>query len=137
RNEIYEIPSKSEELYYKFKIEKWNKLSRKISIDNIGVRRPFYTSQDLINNSSKLQELFIKSKDEYRLFKELERFSDSNVINQIEADKNSFVIDNLKIELNENLFKVSVNGKNIDITKESFFTRPRKIIKRIMELNKG
>ena len=51
RNTIKDIPSDSEEDYYVFKIDKWEKLYRKIEVKGYQVRRLIYTTEYLLHNA--------------------------------------------------------------------------------------
>ena len=77
RNTINEIPSDSDVDYYVFKIDKWERLDRKIEVKGYQVRRLIYTTEYLLHNAAIVTELCIKSKDEYRLWQELKRISSS------------------------------------------------------------
>jgi hypothetical protein len=75
RNVIREISSDSEEDYYVFKIEKWKKLHRRIEVKAYQVVRVMYTTEYLLNNAKIVTKLCIRSKEEYRLWRELKRIS--------------------------------------------------------------
>ena len=77
RREIVEISKDSDEEYYRFEIEEWVKLPKKILVDRYQVRKIIYTSKYLLFNSSTVRELTIKSVEEFRLWKELMRLQSS------------------------------------------------------------
>lgn len=85
RSEITALPKDSNEIYYVFEVESWNKLYRKIKIEGQAIRRPFYTGKFLLENSRTAAELFIKNKEEFRLFRELTRF-----YNDVKLKKDNF-----------------------------------------------
>lgn len=77
RKEIKEVPvrkSNPDELYYFFKVKKWEILQKPIAIKTERVYEPKFTNLFLLLNSADTNELFnISSESEYRLLKELKR----------------------------------------------------------------
>lgn len=76
RNEIAALNKKSDEIYYLISIEEWIKLPKKIEVNGYSIRRCLYTSEYLLNKVRMISELFIKSKEEYRVWYELRRFGE-------------------------------------------------------------
>ncbi len=80
RSEIGEIPKDSEQLYYRFEIEEWNRLPRAIKAKEISFNRG-YTNLFLLLHSRETPELFIASHREYVIYEKLRALSESPVIN--------------------------------------------------------
>lgn len=141
RSEIKEIPKDSLELYVKFKIERWEKLDKKIELAGYRVLRRFYTNLYLLKNANVISELLIKSEEDYRLFLELNRLVNRKDMINVETDKNvvdddttvvGIAFKNLKIFLDDGFYRV-YNGKDFvdKIDVDEFKKRPNIIIKRI------
>jgi len=97
RNEITEIPSVSNEPYYRFEVLEWKKLSRTITPREVGPRVIEYTNIFLLRHSSDVPELRLRSEEEYRLYSELKRAVNSLTINDDDNEmgfvhKNSLII---------------------------------------------
>jgi uncharacterized protein len=75
RSEITEAFKDSEELYIRFEVEEWKTLNKVLKVQGYPVRRIIYTAEYLLNNSSAVWELQIKSKEELRIWKELKRIN--------------------------------------------------------------
>lgn len=73
RSEIKELPSDSDEMYLRFNIEEWFRLSNKIQVQGYQVRKIMYTTEYLIMNAGSIGDLCIKERDEFRAWKERER----------------------------------------------------------------
>lgn len=91
RNMITEIPSKKEDLYYYFEIEEWIKLDKPIKRGNFKLRDILYTTEYLLHNSNYIHELCIKSKEEYRVWKELKRIVDKNKFSSKDEKNNNII----------------------------------------------
>ncbi|MBU3217349.1 hypothetical protein [Clostridium estertheticum] len=111
RNTIKDIPSESEEDYYVFKIEGWDKLCRKIEVRGYQVRRLIYTTEYLLHNVVIVTELCIKSKEEYRLWRELRRVSsltETEIGGSIDKDSRikGFSIEGIRIFIKDEEIRV-------------------------------
>ncbi len=80
RREITEIPKNSDELYYRFQIKEWDRLSRPIEPKERGFAIMF-TNLFLLEHSSQVPELLLETEEEYRFYTELKRRTDSWIIN--------------------------------------------------------
>ena len=83
RGEITEIPAlprTENELYYRFEIKEWKRLSRPIAAKEMGFVRSF-TNLFLLEHSAEVPELWIHSEAEYRLYSELKRAVNDTAIN--------------------------------------------------------
>jgi hypothetical protein len=89
RSKIREIPKKSNELYYKFKIKKWIRLDNHVISGEIGFIRLF-TSFFLLENVDDISALAISNEYEFRLYKLLKLAS--NAI-KYESDLSKFSLD--------------------------------------------
>lgn len=85
RSEIREIPSESEELYYRFEIKEWKKLAKTIAVREHAAGRQF-TNMFLLEHSNETPELSIRSEEQYRLFAELKRALNNTEINDCNSD---------------------------------------------------
>ena len=142
RNTINEIPSDSDVDYYVFKIDKWEKLYRKIEVKGYQIRRVIYTTEFLLHNAAIVTELCIKSKDEYRLWQELKRISS---LTETETGKNidkdsrikGFSIEGMKIFIKDDEIRVEHNGKVYEFSRGEFERKPRSVVGRIFESGRG
>jgi hypothetical protein len=85
RNAITEIPSNSDEQYYRFEIKEWKRLSRAITPKESGNIR-YYTNLFLLTHSSEVPELLLRTEEEYRLYSELKRAMSSMTINDKDSN---------------------------------------------------
>ncbi|MBU3072519.1 hypothetical protein [Clostridium estertheticum] len=142
RNTIKDIPSVSEEDYYVFKIEAWDKLYRKIEVKGNQVGRLIYTTEYLLHNAVIVIELCIKSKEEYRLWRELKRissFTETEIGERIDKDSRikGFSIEGMKIFIKDEEIKVEYNGKSYGFSRGEFERKPRGVIERIIDIGRG
>ena len=72
RREITEIPKASDAEYYRFDINEWKKLNKKIEAKEIA-NFPFLTNIFLLENCEAVPDLHIKTEEEYRLYSEISR----------------------------------------------------------------
>ena len=79
RHEIKEIPSNSDEHYYRLEIKKWLTLPKVIKKKEIRQFR-FFTNMFLLEHCSEVDELLLQSAEQYRLYIELKRLADSTTI---------------------------------------------------------
>jgi len=91
-----------------------------------------------MNIASTLAELWISSKEEYRLYLELKRIAKELEIKTIESIPNNkgetpveFVIQNVALSMNNNKINISKGDKIESIDKKEFLERPRTIIKKL------
>ncbi|NRT87289.1 hypothetical protein [Clostridium beijerinckii] len=137
RSELHELPKADESLYYRFEIEEWYKLQNKIEISNQSIRNFIYTTLYLLHNSKKVAQLYIKTKDEFRLFMELNRrYSEISIETDNNIDDKSkikaFNIDDVKIIVDDKNI-MSVIGENvIKVSRDEFLKRPVKCIKELL-----
>ncbi|MBX4271857.1 hypothetical protein [Clostridium estertheticum] len=141
RNTIKEIPSESEEDYYVFKIEGWDKLYRKIEVKGYQVRRSIYTTEYLLHNAKIVTELCIKSKEEYRLWQELRRISsltETEIGGSIDKDSRikGFSIEGMRIFIKDEEIRIECNGKSHGFSRGEFERRPRGVVGRIIEIGR-
>jgi hypothetical protein len=135
RHEIKCIPKDSEEDYYIFEVEQWQRLDEKISAEGFQVVRILYTSEFLMKNAAVVTELCIKSKEEYRLWQELRRVS-SGVVTKTplqigeESMVGGFTIGGVDVTVAGGLFKVGDSMRGF--TLEEFSRRPRVVIQGII-----
>lgn len=137
RRDIKEIPKDSDEEYYVFEVEKWQKLANKIEISGFRLTKILYTTEFLLKNASVLSELCIKSLEEYRLWQELKRI-DLGVITkakqQIDDDSkiNGFLINGVEVTVDEDT--IIVDGSSERSTFDELRKRPRVVIQKIVRL---
>ena len=83
RGEITELkarPGTENELYYRFEIKEWKRLSKPIAAKEMGFVKSF-TNLFLLEHSAEMPELWIRSEEEYRLYSELKRAVNDTTIN--------------------------------------------------------
>lgn len=73
RHEIREIPRLSREPYYRLEIREWKQLPRPIAAKEVPITRPVFTNLFLLEHSTEIPELYLKSVQEYRFYMELKR----------------------------------------------------------------
>ena len=92
---------------YEFTLKAWKSLNRAIE-PREGGREIIYTNKFLLEHSSQVLELTLRSKEEYRFYSELKRRTDAQVINNEDVPGNfivgdfSIVFEDGKIHLLEN-----------------------------------
>jgi len=136
RKEITEIPKDSDELYIKFYIDSWNSLPIPIKPKEYGVLSHMYTNKHLLLNAEYLPEFCIKNKEEYRLYLELKRISNSvNIKSSSKILDNtsleSFVFDSTHISFENGNLKVIKEGALRLFPLSEFNAKPRTIIRQI------
>ncbi len=142
RNAIVEIPSDSQEDYYVFKVEEWQQLHRKMEVKGYQVLRVIYTTEYLLNNASIVTELCIKSKEEYRLWKELKRISfltETEIEKTINNDSSieGFSIEGIRVAIKDEKIHVECNGNSYEFSVGEFNRRPREVMGRIFSIGRG
>lgn len=84
RKDIIEIPKDSDLLYYRLEIKEWKELQKPIKPKELGFVKLF-TNRFLLEHSSEVPELKLRSEEEYRLYYELKRALNNTEIN--DSDK--------------------------------------------------
>lgn len=69
RREITEIKRDSDEIYYRFSVEKWETLDTVIAARETGVQTHIMTTEYQLNNSRTVPELLIGSPDDLKLYR--------------------------------------------------------------------
>ena len=132
RWEIKEIPKDSNELYYRFEIKRWKKLTKPIAAKEIGFVS-YLTNLFLLEHSTEIPELWIRTEEEYRLYSELKRSVNSTSIN--DEDHNlAFQFNDFMLSFNEGKILVSKDKKIIaryDIT--DFSRSPNAVFRRMQK----
>lgn len=85
RCDIKEIPSSKTELYYRFEIKEWKRLSKPISAKEMRFVK-YLTNLFLLEHSSEMPELWIGSEEEFRLYSELKRAVNDTSINDDDSN---------------------------------------------------
>lgn len=106
------------------------------------VVRVMYTTEYLLNNAKIVTELCIRSKEEYRLWRELKRISsltETETGKSINKDSSieGFSIDGMRVGIEEDKIKVEWNGGLYGFTKVEFDRRPRWVMERIFDIRIG
>ena len=107
RSKIREIPKDSNEIYYKFKIKRWNRLDMTVSSGEIGFVRIF-TSFFLLENVDDVSAFSLSDAYEFRLYKLLKS---ANSIIKDENCISHFSIDGFDIIFTNQIIYLCVNGK--------------------------
>lgn len=130
RWEIKELPKDSDELYYRFEIKEWKQLSKPIAPKEIGFVKHF-TNLFLLEHSSEIPELWIKSEEEYRLYSELKRAVNDTAIND-EDNVLSFNFNGFMLSFDEGKILLSKDRKIYAQYSISEFSRsPNAVFRRI------
>lgn len=131
RSNIKEIPKDSDEIYYRFEIEKWIKLPRKIEVVGYQVRNFLYTSLYLLTHAETVSEICIKTKDEFRLWKEIKRY-DKDIKVDREGKVQSFVLGNTAYVIDGDTIRAINNGKDKTVSREEFNKSPVRSLKKLL-----
>lgn len=107
RNRIRELPSDSTELYYKFKIKRWERLDKGIDAKELGFVRLF-TSFSLLQNSSEIPELTLLDKNDFMLYHFIKQAN-----NELQKDPSKAFVGCRFLE-----FEIFVGVDNIYLSKE-------------------
>lgn len=107
RSDIKEIPSKKEDLYYRFEIKEWKQLSKPVAAKEMRFVK-YLTNLFLLEHSAEMPELWIRSEEEYRLYSELKRAVNDTTINEED--------NNLDFAFGE--FLLSFDDGKISVSKE-------------------
>lgn len=113
------------------------KLERKIQVKGYQVRTILYTTKFLLENAETVTKLCIKSKEEYRLWRELKRTSfnvDIKTKGKTDVYISSFKIEGVDISINNNEIAVSTNQRSYTFSKEDFNKKPRSISAEILKI---
>lgn len=118
RNEIKEIPSPSDKLYYKFEIKEWKTMVRPIVAKELRFVN-YFTNLFLLEHSTEIPELRLRSEEEYRLYMEIKRAVDNAEIDDTGNDlrvvfhDDSIVFEDGKIRIYKNE-KLSAEYEAVD-----------------------
>ncbi len=96
--------------YHVFEVLQWESLPSIIKAAETGPGPIAYTNYFLLNTVSTYSELHLKSEEEYRLFNELKRCSDTVRINEENANI-AFILEDIKIMTNEDRIFVINNER--------------------------
>lgn len=128
RSRIREIPKKSNELYYKFKIKSWERLDNTIESKELGFVRLF-TSSLLLKNVSDVSALTISDAYEFKLYMLLKAASDAVSGDKIAA---RFSIDGFDIVFTKQVIYLCTNKSIAErYWKSSFEQAPSKLLKKM------
>lgn len=136
RKEITEIPKESDEIYYKFIIGEWLILDNKIKVKGKNVMKIIYTTEYLLKNAETVSELFIKDKEEFRIWKELKRVFKEVEIERDYRDTKQNIrflkLENKEIIIEDDKIKI-INGDSLKVMdKKDFDKNPKYLIKEIL-----
>ncbi|KHE67593.1 restriction endonuclease-like protein [Halobacillus sp. BBL2006] len=140
RHEINEVPSNSKELYVKFSVKEWRSLNGTIRPVGYGVRVYTLTTLNTLKNAKELPELFMKSREELKLWRYLRRFSNrvrtrlNNKYLDISTSVESFEVGQytLKVDKSTNcLIIIGGDGQQTTESLEDLNNAPVQIYKKI------
>lgn len=118
--------------YYLFTVVEWKKLPRPIEPREIGTRIMF-TNLFLLQHSSQVPELYLNSEAEYRMFYELKRRTEANVLNNNET-VDGIEVGDFIISFDEGEILLSSEGKIRDkYAVLEFSKRPDLVFRRILD----
>ena len=131
RKEIIEIPKDSDEYYYRLDIKEWKELPKPITAKEIG-KVHFFTNGFLLEHSSEVPELMLRSEEEYRLYFELKRALNNTEINDSESDIRFHYADAM-IAFEDGNINVYKNGKIVDKKSVEAFSRSPNSVFRLLQ----
>lgn len=128
RSRIREIPKKSNELYYKFKVKSWNRLETPIASGEIGFVRLF-TSLFLLQNVEEISALTINNIYEFRLYKLLKL---SDIAINGESEVSHFSLDGFDILFTKEIIYLCKDQKIVErYYRTSLNQTPSKLLNKI------
>lgn len=131
RRDIKEIPKNSSDLYYRFEVKEWKKLSKPIAAKEVPVTRPIFTNLFLLEHSSEIPELNLKSNQEYRFFSELKRALHHSEINDESAETGLF-FDDAMVVFENGRINVFQNKKiSVSYSVEEFARKPGAVFRQL------
>ncbi len=131
RKEIIEIPKDSDEYYYRLDIKEWKELPKPITAKEIG-KVHFFTNGFLLEHSSEVPELMLRTEEEYRLYFELKRALNNTEINDSESDIRFHYADAM-IAFEDGNINVYKNGKIVDKKSVEAFSRSPNSVFRLLQ----
>ena len=128
RKDITEIPRDSNELYYRLEIKEWKKLQKPIKPKELGFVK-LLTNRFLLEHSSEIPELNLRTEEEYRLYYELKRALNNTEINDSNSDIR-FQYENAIVAFEDGNINIYKNNKLIEQkTVESFSRSPNAVFR--------
>lgn len=88
------------------------KLDKKIKSTGVKLTKPMYTTYYLLNDADTLSDLCIKTKEEFRLWKEFKRIVNETVTENINSDIN---ITGFKV----NEVQVNIVGDKVEVVRDN------------------
>lgn len=137
RREITEVPKDSDEIYYRFQIQEWRTLDRRIEVKERGILSVEYTNEFLLKHSTQVPELRLNTEEEYRFLVELKRIvSDASLINDDQVP--GFEFGNYRVLFENDRIKL-LNDRTVIQEKEiiSFKQRPNAVFRDLMRSMQG
>ncbi|MCA0984293.1 DUF2357 domain-containing protein [Halobacillus yeomjeoni] len=143
RSNISEIPSASNDLYVKLSVDKWRTLDETINPVGYGVKVYTMTTLSILKQAKDLPELFMKSKEEVKLWRLLRRYTRDvrTELDSMYLDRStgvtSFVVGNHKVSLDKSRDQIIIKSNDGEERAEPLteFTRNSvKVYKRIQKV---
>lgn len=130
RRDIREIPKNSNEMYYRFEVKSWKRLSKMILSKEIR-KINFCTNLFLLEHSSEMPELLLRSEEEYRLYTELKRSVNDTSINDDDKET-GFKFNNALVVFEGGKILVYKNREILAVYDVKDFTRsPNAVFRRL------
>ena len=122
------------EQYYQLSVKTWKKLDEPIRPKEKGFYQ-MYTNLFLLQNSSYVNELFLRSEEEYRMYSELKRRTDkASIAGDEQGGVSGFEIGENKVMFESGKIWTIVNGiKNDFCTVQEFADKPNMRFRALME----
>ena len=132
RRSIREIPKNSDELYYRFTVREWKRLSHPVKVrESAGIAD--YTNLFLLRHADEMPDLKIRSEEEYRLYYELRRLSKGALTNDPEKPL-CFRHGKFLMDYEDSNIRILYDGKIRDvIPAEQFIRHPYWYFKKLMQ----
>ncbi len=121
RCDIREIPSEKTEAYYRFEVKEWKRLPKPIAVKEIGFDK-LTTNRFLLEHSSEIPELWLRSEAEYRLYTELKRAVRDTEIND-DAKQPGFMFGDYAVNFNDGKILLSKDKHIFEELELSEFAR--------------
>ncbi|WP_173917666.1 restriction endonuclease-like protein [Halobacillus sp. Marseille-Q1614] len=143
RSSITEVPSQSNQWYVKFHVDYWRNLEETIRPVGYGIRVYAITTMNILKNAKDLPELFMKSKDELKLWRFLRRYTkrvrtelDSTYLDT-STGITSFIVGDCKIKIDKPYDRLIISNKEgyeVSDSLTEFTHNPVMVFKKLQKL---
>ncbi|MBC3888604.1 hypothetical protein GH810_09815 [Acetobacterium paludosum] len=118
-----------EDFYYKFTVEEWLELPKRIRPKELCPIVSTYTNQFLLENAEDMPELYIKTEAEYRLYVEIKRMTAVS-IKESSGEAKEYRFDENRMAIrDEQIFLFAGDGRVQVFAVAAFVRRPQEVMR--------